>query len=215
DDRHPGQPDVHRYRRRPPRPVLAKDRRMSPPHHQQGLCRPASSATRVSLAPWAAQPRASARRPRKRLMSGMPPMPDTQAALNVEPLQCVEERHAQGVLFFHALRICRAVRPLAGCLPPAAGCLRPLVGCPPREALRGQAFSRRIFRPTGDMPRKACASAARHHTDRGSVSLWLVIFAFTTIALLVLVVDGGQTMNAKSRAADIAEQAARAAADDV
>jgi Flp pilus assembly protein TadG len=51
--------------------------------------------------------------------------------------------------------------------------------------------------------------------DRGSVSLWLVIFAFTTLALLVLVVDGGQTMNAKSRAADIAEQAARAAADDL
>jgi hypothetical protein len=47
------------------------------------------------------------------------------------------------------------------------------------------------------------------------VSLWVVIFAFTTLALLVLVVDGGQTMNAKSRAADIAEQAARAAADDV
>ncbi|HET6187660.1 MAG TPA: pilus assembly protein TadG-related protein [Trebonia sp.] len=55
----------------------------------------------------------------------------------------------------------------------------------------------------------------RCRADRGSISLWLVIFAFTTIALLVLVVDGGQTMNAKSRAADIAEQAARAAADDV
>jgi Flp pilus assembly protein TadG len=51
--------------------------------------------------------------------------------------------------------------------------------------------------------------------DRGSISLWVVIFTFTTLALLILVVDGGQTMNAKSRAADIAEQAARAAADDV
>jgi Flp pilus assembly protein TadG len=51
--------------------------------------------------------------------------------------------------------------------------------------------------------------------DRGSVSLWVVIFTFTTLVLLVLVVDGGQTMNAKSRAADIAEQAARAAADDL
>jgi hypothetical protein len=51
--------------------------------------------------------------------------------------------------------------------------------------------------------------------DRGSISLWVVIFTFTTLALLVLVVDGGQTMNAKSRAADIAEQAARAAANDV
>ena len=55
----------------------------------------------------------------------------------------------------------------------------------------------------------------REASDRGSVSLWVVIFAFTTLALLVLVVDGGQAMNAKSRAADIAEQAARAAADDV
>jgi len=45
--------------------------------------------------------------------------------------------------------------------------------------------------------------------------LWVVIFTFTTLFLLVLVVDGGQTMNAKSRAADIAEQAARAAADDI
>ena len=34
--------------------------------------------------------------------------------------------------------------------------------------------------------------------DRGSVSLWVVIFTFTTLALLVLVVDGGQAMNAKS-----------------
>ena len=51
--------------------------------------------------------------------------------------------------------------------------------------------------------------------DRGSVSLWVVLFAFTTMVLLTLVVDGGQVMIAKSRAADIAEQAARAAADDI
>jgi uncharacterized membrane protein len=62
--------------------------------------------------------------------------------------------------------------------------------------------------------------AARQHRtagrrDRGSVSIWVVIFTFTTLALLVLVVDGGQSMNARSRAGDIAEQAARAAADDV
>lgn len=57
--------------------------------------------------------------------------------------------------------------------------------------------------------------ARRPHPDRGSVSLWLVIFAFVTLALLILVVDGGQVIVAKSRAADIAEQAARAAADDI
>jgi Flp pilus assembly protein TadG len=55
----------------------------------------------------------------------------------------------------------------------------------------------------------------RRHGDRGSVSVWVVIFAFTTMILLTLVVDGGQVMIAKSRAADIAEQAARAAADDI
>ena len=51
--------------------------------------------------------------------------------------------------------------------------------------------------------------------DRGSVSLWVVIFAFVTLALLILIVDGGQVIVAKSRAADIAQQAARAAADDI
>jgi Flp pilus assembly protein TadG len=55
----------------------------------------------------------------------------------------------------------------------------------------------------------------RRPADRGSVSLWLVIFTFVTLALLTLVVDGGQVIVAKSRAADIAEQAARAAADDI
>jgi hypothetical protein len=54
-----------------------------------------------------------------------------------------------------------------------------------------------------------------HHGDRGSVSLWVIIFTFSTIVLLTLVVDGGQLMNAKERAADVAEQAARAAANDI
>ena len=47
------------------------------------------------------------------------------------------------------------------------------------------------------------------------MSLWVVIFAFVTLALLILIVDGGQVIVAKSRAADIAQQAARAAADDI
>ena len=51
--------------------------------------------------------------------------------------------------------------------------------------------------------------------DRGSVSLWVVIFAAASIVLLVLLVDGGQAMLTKVRVADIAEQGARAAADDV
>jgi Flp pilus assembly protein TadG len=63
--------------------------------------------------------------------------------------------------------------------------------------------------------RLAAAVAARRQPDRGSVSIWVLIFAFVTIALLILVVDGGEVMLAKSRAADIAEQAARAAANDL
>jgi hypothetical protein len=52
-------------------------------------------------------------------------------------------------------------------------------------------------------------------SDRGSVTLWLVVFAFTVLVLLGFVVDGGQYMNGRERAADIAQQAARAAADDL
>jgi Putative Flp pilus-assembly TadE/G-like len=51
--------------------------------------------------------------------------------------------------------------------------------------------------------------------DRGSVSLWLIIFTLTVLVLLGFVVDGGQYMNARERAADIAQQAARAAVDDL
>jgi Flp pilus assembly protein TadG len=51
--------------------------------------------------------------------------------------------------------------------------------------------------------------------DRGSVALWVIIFTFAVIVLVALIVDGGQLMNAKERAADVAEQAARAAANDV
>jgi len=51
--------------------------------------------------------------------------------------------------------------------------------------------------------------------DGGSISLWVVMFAFVTMIMLTLLVDGGQVMIAKSQAADMAEQAARAAADDI
>jgi Flp pilus assembly protein TadG len=51
--------------------------------------------------------------------------------------------------------------------------------------------------------------------DRGSVAVWIVIFTFAVMVLLTFVVDGGQLMNAKERAADIAEQAARATVGDI
>jgi Flp pilus assembly protein TadG len=51
--------------------------------------------------------------------------------------------------------------------------------------------------------------------DRGSVTIWLVVFAIASLVLLGFIVDGGQYMNARERAADIAEQAARAGANQV
>jgi hypothetical protein len=45
--------------------------------------------------------------------------------------------------------------------------------------------------------------------------VFTVIFAIAVIALTALIVDGGIAMNARERAADIAEQAARAAAGDI
>jgi Flp pilus assembly protein TadG len=55
----------------------------------------------------------------------------------------------------------------------------------------------------------------RRPHDRGSISLFLAIFAVAAFALLALLVDGGTAINAKERAADIAEQAARAAANQI
>ena len=51
--------------------------------------------------------------------------------------------------------------------------------------------------------------------DRGSITLWIVIFTVAVIALAMLLADGGSVINAKEREADIAGQAARAAANDI
>ncbi|HEX6469072.1 MAG TPA: pilus assembly protein TadG-related protein [Streptosporangiaceae bacterium] len=51
--------------------------------------------------------------------------------------------------------------------------------------------------------------------DRGTFSLFTAIFAVFVIMLAGLVVDGGLAIHARERAADIAEQAARAGADDI
>ena len=47
------------------------------------------------------------------------------------------------------------------------------------------------------------------------MAVFTVVFAVAVIFLLALIVDGGNAMNARERAADIAGQAARAAADDI
>jgi Flp pilus assembly protein TadG len=51
--------------------------------------------------------------------------------------------------------------------------------------------------------------------ERGSVSVFTAVFAFAVIFLVALLVDGGSVLSARERAADIAEQAARAAATDL
>jgi Flp pilus assembly protein TadG len=61
-------------------------------------------------------------------------------------------------------------------------------------------------------PRRIAGSATE---DRGSIAVFTIFFAFAVLGLLALLVDGGAAMNARERAADIAEQAARAATDDL
>ena len=55
----------------------------------------------------------------------------------------------------------------------------------------------------------------RQRRDQGSVAVFTVVFAIAVVAMTALIVDGGIAMNARERAADIAGQAARAAASDI
>jgi hypothetical protein len=51
--------------------------------------------------------------------------------------------------------------------------------------------------------------------ERGSMSVFVVVFSLVVFLLAGLLVDGGAAINARLRAADIAEQAARAAGDRI
>ncbi|MGH3168233.1 MAG: pilus assembly protein TadG-related protein [Trebonia sp.] len=51
--------------------------------------------------------------------------------------------------------------------------------------------------------------------DQGSIAVFTAVFAFAVLLLLVLLVDGGTVLNGRERAADVAEQAARAAVTDL
>ncbi len=63
--------------------------------------------------------------------------------------------------------------------------------------------------------RRPCSATVRGPAERGSVTVFVVVFAIAVMFLLALILDGGIAMNAKQRAADIAGQAARAAADTI
>jgi putative Flp pilus-assembly TadE/G-like protein len=86
--------------------------------------------------------------------------------------------------------------------PPSAPARPPLTRAPARQApSRG--------------PRAGLGLAPASHPDRGSISVLVIFFALIALALASLLVDVGNALNARERAADIAEQAARAGANDV
>ena len=64
-------------------------------------------------------------------------------------------------------------------------------------------------------PRRRCRPGAPpgEGTDRGSVTAYLLVTMVALFALAGLVLDGGAALAAHGRAADIAQQAARAGAD--
>lgn len=57
------------------------------------------------------------------------------------------------------------------------------------------------------------AAARREEGDRGSIGLLLALLMVGLMAMAGLVVDGGAALSARGRAADVAQQAARAGAD--
>jgi Flp pilus assembly protein TadG len=59
------------------------------------------------------------------------------------------------------------------------------------------------------------AAARRARDERGSISMFMVIFTISVLLLAGLVYDGGLAIAARQRAADIAEEAARAGANAV
>jgi Flp pilus assembly protein TadG len=55
----------------------------------------------------------------------------------------------------------------------------------------------------------------REHGERGTVAVFTVIFAIFVIVMAGLLVDGGDAIDARSRAGQIAQEGARATANDI
>ncbi|WP_328938328.1 pilus assembly protein TadG-related protein [Streptomyces tauricus] len=77
--------------------------------------------------------------------------------------------------------------------------------------VRAAAFSGR----TADRVRGWAAARRERLDDRGSGAGAVIIFALVFLSLSAFVIDGGLSISKRERAADIAEQAARYAAQDV
>ncbi|NUR02184.1 MAG: hypothetical protein HOY79_38315 [Streptomyces sp.] len=66
-----------------------------------------------------------------------------------------------------------------------------------------------------DFVRTWLSSRRTHLDDRGSGAGAVIIFALVFLSLAAFVIDGGMSISKRERAADIAEQAARYAAQDI
>lgn len=62
---------------------------------------------------------------------------------------------------------------------------------------------------------KALLKSGQADGERGSITVFVVVFAVAVVFLTGLILDGGIALNARERAVDMAGQAARAAAGDI
>lgn len=84
-----------------------------------------------------------------------------------------------------------------------------------RGAGRGGAGHGRAGRGAAGRAGTGVAGRPGTGVDRGSVTVFVVFFTLVALALASLLVDVGNAVNAQERAADLAEQAARAAANAI
>ncbi len=66
-----------------------------------------------------------------------------------------------------------------------------------------------------DVPHRRVRGRRGTGGERGSLAVFVVVFSVAVLVMAGLLVDGGASINARLRAGDIAEQAARAAADAI
>lgn len=82
-------------------------------------------------------------------------------------------------------------------------------------AVTGRSVTGEVTGGTGGVLRGRVATRRVRLDDRGSGAGAVIIFALVFLSLSAFVIDGGLSISKRERAADIAEQAARYAAQDV